>query len=166
NPETGRFLTRDTFEGVEDEPLSLNRYTYAENNPVMSVDPDGYSKKRISLQCIIKAIKYAFRYWLAGYLGWQFAGNIIDKFFALGGAALTMRSVYRVEYKHYTRHLRMSSIRSSLSRVFTYSTIKQARRIALKAAIKAGMRVIPFAFVTDVWNLSYGAYLGWRRYCR
>nr|WP_280525615.1 RHS repeat-associated core domain-containing protein [Kroppenstedtia eburnea] len=29
NPETGRFLTRDSFEGFENEPLSLNRYTYS-----------------------------------------------------------------------------------------------------------------------------------------
>ncbi|OYD06919.1 RHS repeat-associated core domain-containing protein [Paludifilum halophilum] len=42
NPETGRFLTRDSFEGFEKEPLSQNKYTYVENNPVMGVDPDGY----------------------------------------------------------------------------------------------------------------------------
>jgi RHS repeat-associated protein len=42
HPEIGRFLTRDSFEGFESEPLSLNRYTYAHNNPVTNVDPDGH----------------------------------------------------------------------------------------------------------------------------
>ncbi|QKI81650.1 DNRLRE domain-containing protein [Kroppenstedtia eburnea] len=42
NPEMGRFLTRDAFEGFEDEQLSLNQYAYTHNNPVVGVDPDGY----------------------------------------------------------------------------------------------------------------------------
>src|SRR5690606_7755204 len=32
NPETGRFLTRDVFEGVNDEPLTINKYIYTVNN--------------------------------------------------------------------------------------------------------------------------------------
>jgi RHS repeat-associated protein len=38
----GRFLTKDTFEGEEKVPLSQNRYTYVENNPVNKIDPDGH----------------------------------------------------------------------------------------------------------------------------
>jgi RHS repeat-associated protein len=38
----GRFLTKDTFRGLEDEPQSLNQYAYTKNNPVMYVDPDGH----------------------------------------------------------------------------------------------------------------------------
>jgi RHS repeat-associated protein len=45
NPEMGRFLTRDVFEGFLNETLSVNKYVYTENNPVMSIDPDGYWKK-------------------------------------------------------------------------------------------------------------------------
>jgi RHS repeat-associated protein len=42
----GRFITKDLFHGFEDDPLSLNRYTYVKNNPVINIDPDGlYSKK-------------------------------------------------------------------------------------------------------------------------
>ncbi|MBH8608578.1 hypothetical protein I8U17_13260, partial [Thermoactinomyces sp. CICC 10521] len=41
NPDTGRFLTRDKFEGFEQKPLSLNKYAYVENNPVMQSDPTG-----------------------------------------------------------------------------------------------------------------------------
>ncbi|QKG85334.1 hypothetical protein GXN76_13190 [Kroppenstedtia pulmonis] len=42
NPDTGRFLTRDGFDGYSDEPLSLNKYVYTANNPIMRVDIDGY----------------------------------------------------------------------------------------------------------------------------
>jgi RHS repeat-associated protein len=38
----GRFLTMDTFQGFEDEPLGLNKYAYVKNNPVMYIDPDGH----------------------------------------------------------------------------------------------------------------------------
>jgi RHS repeat-associated protein len=48
NPDTGRFLTRDTFEGYENEPLSLNKYVYTANNPVMLVDYDGYSYSNLN----------------------------------------------------------------------------------------------------------------------
>ena len=41
NPETARFITRDSYLGEINEPLSLNRYAYTSNNPVMNVDPSG-----------------------------------------------------------------------------------------------------------------------------
>ena len=37
-PERGRFLTRDTYTGEEDEPESLHLYTYCYNNPVTFSD--------------------------------------------------------------------------------------------------------------------------------
>jgi len=42
NPEQGRFITRDTWEGDVNTPPSLNRFTYAHDNPVMNTDPSGY----------------------------------------------------------------------------------------------------------------------------
>jgi RHS repeat-associated protein len=41
NPHTGRFWTMDTTEGDNEEPLSLHKYLYCQNNPVNMVDPDG-----------------------------------------------------------------------------------------------------------------------------
>jgi len=41
NPANGSFLALDPHPGDADEPLSQNGYTYANNNPVMNVDPDG-----------------------------------------------------------------------------------------------------------------------------
>lgn len=38
----GRFITRDSFHGFENDPQSLNQYVYCENNPIMLVDPSGH----------------------------------------------------------------------------------------------------------------------------
>ncbi|SEN81065.1 RHS repeat-associated core domain-containing protein, partial [Lihuaxuella thermophila] len=67
NPDTGSFLTRDTFEGEEKVPLSQNRYTYAHNNPVMNTDPTGYVIPvviAVAVRIILRALYYAL---LAGF---------------------------------------------------------------------------------------------------
>ncbi|MCU5517788.1 DNRLRE domain-containing protein [Bacillus wiedmannii] len=43
NPEHGVFLSVDPDPGDEDDPVTMNGYTYADNNPVMMVDPDGHA---------------------------------------------------------------------------------------------------------------------------
>ncbi|MBP2114943.1 RHS repeat domain-containing protein [Paenibacillus silagei] len=43
DPSLGRFLNEDTVEGQIDNPLSLNLYTYVENNPLKYIDPSGHS---------------------------------------------------------------------------------------------------------------------------
>ena len=42
NPSTGRFMTMDSFEGEPTNPLSLHKYTFAENDPVNKTDPTGH----------------------------------------------------------------------------------------------------------------------------
>jgi len=42
NPTTGRFWTMDSFEGNASDPLSLHKYLYAHENPVMNTDPSGH----------------------------------------------------------------------------------------------------------------------------
>ena len=41
DPTIGRFITEDSYWGKDTDPLSLNLYTYAHNNPIMYVDPTG-----------------------------------------------------------------------------------------------------------------------------
>jgi RHS repeat-associated protein/uncharacterized repeat protein (TIGR01451 family) len=43
NPETGRFITADSFEGSSFDPTSLHKYLYADNDPVNRKDPTGYT---------------------------------------------------------------------------------------------------------------------------
>jgi RHS repeat-associated protein len=39
--ETGRFLTRDTWRGDVNDPLSLNKWNYVSGNPINATDPTG-----------------------------------------------------------------------------------------------------------------------------
>jgi len=41
DPEVGRFITKDLFNGFEVDPQTFNAYAYANNNPVNLVDPTG-----------------------------------------------------------------------------------------------------------------------------
>ncbi|NLD46729.1 MAG: hypothetical protein GX660_05950 [Clostridiaceae bacterium] len=45
DPTIARFLQEDTYWGNAADPLSLNLYTYCHNEPIMYVDPTGYSEK-------------------------------------------------------------------------------------------------------------------------
>ncbi|MFC3800977.1 RHS repeat domain-containing protein [Cohnella sp. GCM10012308] len=42
DPSVGRFINEDTYEGQINNPLSLNIYTYVENNPLIYTDPSGH----------------------------------------------------------------------------------------------------------------------------
>jgi RHS repeat-associated protein len=45
DPSFGRFISEDTYKGDNKNPLSLNLYTYVENNPLKYVDPSGHEPK-------------------------------------------------------------------------------------------------------------------------
>src|SRR5208337_1574237 len=40
-PQIGRFLTQDTYEGDDEEPVTLHKYLYANADPVDARDPGG-----------------------------------------------------------------------------------------------------------------------------
>ncbi len=55
NPLDGRFISRDTWEGDVNSPMSLNRWNYVEGNPVNLNDPSGHFPQ-IVLQTISQAL--------------------------------------------------------------------------------------------------------------
>ncbi|MEF2964805.1 RHS repeat-associated core domain-containing protein [Paenibacillus sp. M1] len=42
DPNAGRFVSKDSYEGEISNPLSLNLYSYVENNPLIYTDPSGH----------------------------------------------------------------------------------------------------------------------------
>ena len=56
-PEMGRFLTRDTYTGEEDEPQSLHLYAYCENDGVNMVDPSGHWSMKLHTRITKDVIK-------------------------------------------------------------------------------------------------------------
>jgi RHS repeat-associated protein len=85
-PANGRFITEDSVwssktklgNGKEiDDPLSLNLYTYCENDPVNNIDPTGHVAE--TAIDVASALWSAYDFWNkpswenAGYLGWDVA---------------------------------------------------------------------------------------------
>lgn len=58
-PAVGRFLTRDTYTGGSDEPLSLHLYTYCENDGANHVDPSGHILEKIG-NAYLKVSNWSF----------------------------------------------------------------------------------------------------------
>ena len=48
NSYTGRFMSEDSYWGEDGNPLSLNRYTYCGNDPIMFVDPTGHISEEVA----------------------------------------------------------------------------------------------------------------------
>ena len=48
-PETGRFITMDSYEGVQSDPASLHKYAYAHGDPVNNTDPSGHETLKTKL---------------------------------------------------------------------------------------------------------------------
>lgn len=53
NPNTGRFHTMDTYEGDQEEPLSLHKYLYASCNPINRIDPSGNDGNLLELDLVM-----------------------------------------------------------------------------------------------------------------
>ncbi|MCX7920978.1 MAG: hypothetical protein N3B21_02985 [Clostridia bacterium] len=58
DPKTARFLQEDTYRGDPNDPLSLNLYTYCNNEPIMYLDPTGHAPWN-QYEVSVKEIKQA-----------------------------------------------------------------------------------------------------------
>lgn len=50
DPVIARFITKDSYEGVVANPLSINQYIYCWNNPLIYIDPSGHWADQAGLQ--------------------------------------------------------------------------------------------------------------------
>ncbi len=81
DPETGRFLSEDTYRGTADTPQMLHLYVYCANNPVNCVDPSGNVWETVLDVASVgwSAAKFlAAPSWkAAGYLIWDISATFI-----------------------------------------------------------------------------------------
>ncbi len=81
DPELGRFLSRDTYTGEEDDPLSLHLYTYCANDGVNNVDPSGHVVETLVDIVSLGDSMYTFALrpsWAnAGFLLWDTAAVVV-----------------------------------------------------------------------------------------
>jgi len=68
-PETGRFLTRDTWQGDYYKPMSYNLWLYTYGNPVSYTDPSGYFPTKAGIED--EYYSYSCN---CGWLDWGHAG--------------------------------------------------------------------------------------------
>lgn len=62
DPNTGRFISRDPFEGFNNQPVTLHDYLYVGNNPVNAIDPSGevvYIKYNVNLFALYNRVAAA-----------------------------------------------------------------------------------------------------------
>lgn len=89
DPATARFISRDPDPGDEDDPVTMNGYTYADDNPITKTDPDG---KWVWL--VINAgfaIYDGYKAYKAGKNKKQIAWAVASNFFPLG----KVKRIYR-----------------------------------------------------------------------
>ncbi len=65
SPGVGRFITRDTYQGSANDPVSLHRYLYANGDPIMMRDPTGlFSLGELNIASFVQATSFTIN--LAG----------------------------------------------------------------------------------------------------
>jgi RHS repeat-associated protein len=160
----GRFITRDTFHGFEDEPLSLNQYIYTHNNPVIFTDPNGHAV--FSWNRFKKSLKYAFTTRAAQYFGWDTAEDIIQAIPALLEKAYrsyqSVLSGYKLNKSLYTVFkdafsktiLGTRAFRDKLLSAVKSAARKQGTKLALKGIAKAAFGYVDIGVFTGA--LAYG----------
>jgi len=67
NTSTGRLWSMDSFEGDEDDPPSLHKYTYTQNDPVNGHDATGFQTEieeadREAVDAVINSVEQQLRY--------------------------------------------------------------------------------------------------------
>ncbi|MEK5520917.1 DNRLRE domain-containing protein [Heyndrickxia sp. FSL W8-0423] len=103
NPEIGRFLTLDPVLGDKENPITQNGYAYADNNPIMLVDPDG-EWAWMAVGAVlggISAYKSANKKSLKGWKKWGYVagGTALGAVGGVGAGAYRASRVARAAYK-------------------------------------------------------------------
>ncbi|ALC89078.1 hypothetical protein AM500_04175 [Bacillus sp. FJAT-18017] len=88
----GRFIVADEYEGDDTNPISFNRYLYAESDPVNNIDPDGYAPKWLKklAKGVKKAAKATYNFAIGDDI--RTLSSKKTKWYQKAGAALSIAS--------------------------------------------------------------------------
>lgn len=95
NPEIGRFITTDPVLGAKELPISQNGYAYADNNPVMNVDPNG-------MFSVPKKLKSALRYFITKIFDDFIENTLTNAVMIIGGGGIGAWTARKLAMKGFT----------------------------------------------------------------
>ncbi|MFC5530163.1 RHS repeat domain-containing protein [Cohnella yongneupensis] len=157
NPRLGRFINEDTYEGQIDNPLTLNLFTYVENNPLINVDPTGHWSLKGAFKAAAKVAKVVYDAAIgddirtltssnASFGAKLMAGVSIASNFIPGGGTVAKVGVKLVEKEvaHVVEKKVVSEVASKGGRLGNQVTREQNREIAQKLESKG-------------WEVTHGA---------
>ncbi|MFJ6266378.1 DNRLRE domain-containing protein [Lysinibacillus xylanilyticus] len=155
NPDTGVFLSLDPVRGDTMEPLSLNGYNYANNNPVMNVDPNGTK----AVKYYVTKTTYALATGLA-YVLFELIGGITGITLVTSFIAVVMN------YQVSLNARKVTTVGEAINIVkknpnYLNDIKSQARKAALKFGIT---KLVPFNGFTAAIIFGTGATKGWYYY--
>ena len=146
NPEHGVFLSVDPDPGDEDDPVTQNGYTYADNNPVMKIDPDGHKAWK----------KKGKRIWYATKAGAKAGAKAVYQSYASIGKALSLSVGFSIGYSKGKFQYKKQN-RPAYNKAYV-------NKAARKAGLKVGFKVFwGVGLIEDAYTFGSAAYKGYKK---
>ena len=104
-PATGRFMSRDTYTGEAEDPLSLHLYAYCDNDGVNQVDPSGHwgrTNGKYVHQEMTKAAYKSGKYKKDKYFKELLKGCILPDFLQAGKKKKTYKELNKKRYRAFS----------------------------------------------------------------
>ncbi|MED1383878.1 RHS repeat-associated core domain-containing protein [Bacillus mycoides] len=146
NPDHGIFLSVDPDPGDEDDPVTQNGYTYADNNPVMNIDPNGHKAWKNSVK----------RHWYATKTGAKAGAKAVVKSYADIAKAVPKLLQSGIAYA--------AGRRSYINKNTPTYNKKYVQKAARKAGVKVALKTtVVGGVLEDGIIFTYGASKGYRK---